>query len=102
MKIQRFVSLVLVVVVFAGCATHMRPAAAPAPAPEADDAAGAVVADLWYVPGRALVCGGSAVIAGVVMTLTLGQSYDSASELMHGGCSGPWIVRPRDIRQAVP
>jgi hypothetical protein len=36
------------------------------------------------------------------MTLTLGQSYDSASELMHGGCSGPWIVRSADIRQAVP
>lgn len=104
MKIQRFVSLALVVMVIAGCANHMRPAAAPAPAPEAeaDDAAGAVVADFWYVPGRALVCGGSAVIAGLVMTLTLGQSYGSASQVMHGGCSGPWIVRPRDVRQAVP
>jgi hypothetical protein len=26
------------------------------------------------------------------MTVTLGQSYDSASELMHSGCSGPWTV----------
>jgi hypothetical protein len=104
MKTRRVVSLVLVVLAFAGCANHMRPAVAtaPAPAPEADDAAGAIAADLWYVPGRALVCGGSAVIAGVVMTLTLGQSYDSASQVMHGGCSGPWVVRPRDVRQAVP
>jgi hypothetical protein len=83
--------------------------AAPPPPPPGegrtaatDDSVGAVVADIWYVPGRALLCGGSAVMAGLVMTLTMGQSYDSASELMHGGCSGPWIVRPADIRQAVP
>jgi len=60
------------------------------------------VANVWYTPGRALLCAGTAIIAGTVMTVTVGQSYESASELMHGGCSGPWIVRPADVRQAVP
>jgi hypothetical protein len=86
----------------AGCAAHRPPAPADGRTAATDDSVGAAVADIWYVPGRALLCGGSAVMAGLVMTLTMGQSYDSASELMHGGCSGPWIVRPADIRQAMP
>ena len=102
MMTQRFVALVLIGGLLAGCAAHRRPTPPDRGTGAADDAVGAVVADIWYVPGRALLCGSSAVIAGLVMTLTLGQSYDSASELMHGGCSGPWIVRSADIRQAVP
>jgi hypothetical protein len=35
------------------------------------------------------------------MTLTLGQSYEDASQLMHGGCGGLWIVDAEDVREAV-
>jgi hypothetical protein len=81
-----------------GCAVH-----GPArPQPEADDRAGAVAANFWYVPGRALVCGAGAALAGVVMIVTFGQTYDSASEVMHGACSGPWRVDEEDVRQSVP
>jgi hypothetical protein len=86
----------------AGCATHRPPLPTAERPPAADDQVGMVVANFWYAPGRALVCGGAGVMAGVIMTMTLGQSYDEASQLMHGGCSGPWIVRARDIRAAVP
>jgi len=99
---KRSIALILVVAFLAACATHRPPAPADERTAAADDDTGAVVANIWYVPGRALLCGGTAVIAGLVMTVTFGQSYDSASELMHGGCSGPWIVRANDIRQAVP
>ena len=99
---HKVVALVLIAGLVAGCAAHRPPAPPDGGAGAADDAVGAVMADIWYVPGRALLCGSSAVIAGLIMTLTLGQSYDSASELMHGGCSGPWTVRSADIRQAVP
>jgi len=102
MRKQRVVSLMLGAILLAGCATHRNPVAADGRAPATDDEVGAIVADVWYTPGRALLCGGTAIIAGAVMTVTLGQSYESASELMHGGCSGPWIVRPADVRQAVP
>jgi len=102
MRKQRVVSLMLGAILLAGCATHRNPVAADGRAPATDDEVGAIVADIWYAPGRALLCGGTAIIAGAVMTVTLGQSYESASELMHGGCSGPWIVRPADVRQAVP
>jgi hypothetical protein len=99
---QTTVGLMLILAFAGGCAAHRPPAPADGRTAATDDSVGAVVADIWYVPGRALLCGGSAVMAGLVMTLTMGQSYDSASELMHGGCSGPWIVRPADIRQAMP
>jgi hypothetical protein len=102
MKRRSLVNLVLVAVLIAGCATHRAPAAADGRVPGADDEAGSVAANILYVPGRGLLCGASGLMAGVVMLVTLGQSYDSASELLHGGCSGPWLVGPSDIRQAVP
>jgi len=102
MRKQRVVSFMLVAALLVGCATHSPPAPVDGRAPARDDEVGSIAANLLYAPGRGLVCGGSTIMAGLVMVLTMGQSYDSASELMHGGCSGPWIVSPSDIRQAVP
>ena len=102
MSSRRLTILVLVAALIAGCAAHTPPAPVNGRAPAADDEAGSIAANLLYAPGRGLLCGGSALMAGLVMVVTMGQSYDTASELMHGGCSGPWIVRPSDIRQAVP
>lgn len=101
MKMQRVVSFILVAALVAACATHRPPVAAGRITPATDDEAGGAVANLWYVPGRALVCGGAGIIAGLVMTVSLGQSYEDASQIMHGGCSGPWIVRASDIRKAI-
>ena len=102
MRTQGAAGLMLVTILVAGCATHTAPAPVDGRVPSVDDEIGGIVANLWYVPGRALLCGLGAMSAGVVMTLTMGQSYEDASQLMHGGCSGPWVVRSTDIRQAVP
>ena len=90
--------LTLILIVMIGCATHKIAERTPG----ADDRAGAVVANIWHVPGRALVCASSALLAGAALTITLGQASESASELMHGGCAGPWTVTAQDIRDAVP
>lgn len=95
-------SAVLTIALLAGCATHRPPSPSASQRPAADDTAGSIAANVAYAPGRALVCGGSAILAGVVMLVTFGQSYDSASELMHGGCSGPWVVSPEEIRHSIP
>lgn len=89
---------VVLAMTLAGCAMHgpARPQALD------DDRLGADVANVWYVPGRGIVCATSALLSGAVMLVTLGHSYDDASLMMHGGCSGPWTVTGQDIRNAVP
>jgi hypothetical protein len=99
---RRIVSLALVAIFVVGCASHTPPAPADGRIPGTDDEIGSIAANVWYVPGRALVCGFGAISAGLIMTLTLGQSYEEASQLMHGGCSGPWVVDAIDMRQPVP
>jgi hypothetical protein len=96
------VSLVLIATLVSGCAIHASPVRDDARTPGPDDQVGADAANLWYVPGRAFLCGVGATISALVMTVTFGQGYDSASEIMHGGCSGPWVLHSSDIRQAVP
>jgi hypothetical protein len=107
---QRVVSLMLVAAFVAGCATHDARARAAWDSPtstdgrviRADDEKGAVVANIWYAPGHALLCAGAGIISGLDLFLTWGQSYESASQIMHASCSEPWILHPSDIRQAVP
>lgn len=91
------VTIGLTAALLTGCATHYKADRRPA----ADDRLGAIVANAWYVPGRALVCGASALLAGAAMTLTFGQTYEDASQMMHGGCAGPWTVETEDVREAV-
>lgn len=102
MRKRSVVSLVLVAALMTGCAAHRPPATADGRVPGSDDEAGSIAANIVYVPGRGLLCGASGLMAGVVMIVTFGQAYDSASELLHGGCSGPWLLGPSEIRQAVP
>jgi hypothetical protein len=90
----RLMSAVLAIVMLSGCAAHV----ATQPQPLADDRLGAGVADAWYVPGKALACGGAALLSAVTMTVTFGLEYETASQIMHGGCSGPWVASPQVVR----
>ena len=101
-RTRRIMSAGLLAILVVGCASHSAPELANGRVPDTDDETGSIAANIWYVPGRALTCGLGAISAGLVMTVTLGQSYEEASQLMHGGCSGPWVVGPSDIRQPVP
>ena len=110
MTTRPMIIVMLSAMLASGCAVHTPPARSDSPEyvtaigqePGADDKAGATAANIAYVPGRGLMCGAAGLMSGVIMVLTLGQSYDSASQIMHGACSGPWWVRPSDIRQTVP
>ena len=97
MRQQGLVTGVLAVTLLAGCAMHHTTDRRPA----ADDRVGATVANLWYVPGRALVCGTTAVLTAAAMTLTFGHVHEGASQVMHGACAGPWTVSAEEVREAV-
>jgi hypothetical protein len=105
MALQRLVVIVAVAgLLSAGCAARTSGRAggdARAAENEPQVAAGAAVTNVWYTPGRALICGGAAVLSAVTLTVTFGQAYDTAAELMNGGCSGPWTVQPADVRAAI-
>ena len=60
--------------------------------------AGAVVTNIFLVPGRALTCGVGAVVGVGVLALTLGTAYRAASAVWHEGCGGRWTVTGDDLR----
>ena len=94
---RRTLSVVLMAVLVTGCAAHLK----TDPQPLADDVTGATAANAWYIPGRAFVCVLASTLSFLTLTATFGQEYETASEIMHGGCSGPWQVQPQEIRDAV-
>jgi len=60
--------------------------------------AGAIVTNVFLVPGRAITCGLGAVVGVGLLALTLGTAYKAASAVWHEGCGGRWTVTGEDIR----
>lgn len=60
--------------------------------------AGAIVTNIFLVPGRAITCGLGGVVGVVVLAATLGTAYRAASDVWHEGCGGKWVVTGDDIR----
>lgn len=60
--------------------------------------AGAVVANVFLVPGRAITCALGSVVGVVVLGATLGSGYRAASTVVHEGCGGKWVVTGEDLR----
>ncbi|HEU4439648.1 MAG TPA: hypothetical protein VFT36_10385 [Methylomirabilota bacterium] len=68
----------------------------------AEDTAGAtaaaVVSDIFYVPGKAIVCGLSGLGYVIAMTLTFGFLYQESTDFVKGGCGGQWVLTGEDIK----
>lgn len=60
--------------------------------------AGAVVTNIFLVPGRAITCGLGGVVGVVVLAATLGTGYRAASSVWQEGCGGKWLVTGEDLR----
>jgi hypothetical protein len=65
-------------------------------------AAGAVVTNIFLVPGRAITCGLGGVVGVAVLAATLGTGYRAASAVWHEGCGGKWVVSGDDLRPDTP
>ena len=68
--------------------------------PGAGATAAAVVSDVFYVPGKAIVCGVSGVLWVATMALTFGTLYQEATDFVKGGCGGKWVLTGDDIKPA--
>lgn len=60
--------------------------------------AAAVASDVFYVPGKAIVCGLSGVAWVAAMALTFGALYQESADFVKGGCGGQWVLTGEDIK----
>jgi len=58
----------------------------------------AAVSDVFYVPGKAIVCGVSGVLWVATMAITFGTLYQEAADFVKGGCGGQWVLTGEDIK----
>ena len=68
--------------------------------PSAGANAAAAVGDVFYVPGKAIVCGVSGVLYVATMAVTFGALYQEATDFVKGGCGGKWVLTGEDIKPA--
>jgi hypothetical protein len=80
--------------------TSAQDASAVNEAPGAGATAAAVASDVFYAPGKALVCGASGVLWVATMALTFGSLYQEAADFVKGGCGGRWVLTGEDIKPA--
>jgi len=64
--------------------------------------AGAVILNIGYVPGKALVCLAGSFGAFAVMALTFGSGYKAAVGAFREGCGGKWALNADDLRPEPP
>jgi hypothetical protein len=58
----------------------------------------AAASNVFYVPGKAIVCGLSGLGWVIAMTLTFGALYQESADFVRGGCGGQWVLTGEDIK----
>ncbi len=59
---------------------------------------GAVVTNVFLIPGRAITCALGAGVGVVVLALTFGTGYKTAASAFDEGCGGKWAVNGDDLK----
>ncbi len=78
--------------------SHAEDTSQPREAPGAGATTAAAVSDVFYVPGKAIVCGVSGVLWVATMAITFGTLYQEAADFVKGGCGGQWVLTGDDIK----
>ena len=101
MRAPRFLSLLLALVLLTGLVTAPAVAQPSAPPPSGAAHVAAGFANVFYVPGKALTCAGSAVLWVLILGVSFGTLYEDATQIAAGGCGGKWTVHGRDLQPAL-
>jgi len=59
---------------------------------------GAGVANVFYVPGKAALCGLGGIVGIFVMLVSVGSAPKTAAGFAREGCGGKWILTGEDLR----
>ena len=59
---------------------------------------GAGVANVFYVPGKAMLCGLGGMVGVFVMIVSIGSAPKTAAGFAREGCGGKWILTGEDLR----
>lgn len=94
---RQVAALLALLLIVAGAPAGWADEKAKEPSPGAN--AAAAVADVFYVPGKAIVCGMSGAFYVVTMALTFGALYQEATDFVKGGCGGKWVLTGEDIKK---
>ena len=54
--------------------------------------------NVFYVPGKGIVCGVGGLFAFMLMAATLGSAHKDAAGAIREGCSGPWTLSGDDLK----
>ena len=95
----------IVVFVFLMLLNIIAPAAwAQTPAPVAEPSGGqktaAGFANVAYVPAKVVFCVGSSIAYAWTLFLSGGTAYNTATDVVRGGCGGQWVLRGEDMHFA--
>jgi hypothetical protein len=93
-------ALLVVLLIGTGAPTAWADERSQSTEPTAGATAAAVVSDIFYVPGKAIVCGASGVLWVATMAVTFGALYQEATDFVKGGCGGKWVLTGEDIKPA--
>ena len=58
---------------------------------------GAAILNVFYVPGKAILCGLGTLGSGALLLLTFGSAYRAAVEFFEEGCHGDWVLTPEHV-----
>jgi len=59
---------------------------------------GAGLANVFYVPGKFILCGVGIGVGGALLALTFGTAYKAAAAVGKEGCGGKWALTGDDLR----
>jgi hypothetical protein len=60
--------------------------------------AGAIVADVFYIPGKALLCGLGGMVGIAILIISIGSAPRPAAYFAREGCGGKWVLTGDDLR----
>lgn len=60
--------------------------------------AGAVVANVFYIPGKGLLCGIGGAVGIFILIVSIGSAPKPAAYFAREGCGGKWVLTGDDLR----